>query len=329
MAKITFFEIAGWEQEYLQTKLGKEHDLLFFEQVIQDVPVQNYIQSEIISVFIYSQVTARNIANLPYLTKITTRSTGFDHIDLLAAKSKQVEVFNVPFYGENTVAEHTFALLLNLSRNVHKSYLRTTQSNFSIDGLMGFDLKGKTIGIVGGGHIGQHVIRIAKGFGMEVLVSDINQNNFLSEVLDFKYVDFDFLLANSDIVTLHVPYNSKTHHLINQQNIIKFKPGAFLINTSRGGIVELEALISGLDSGILGGAGLDVLEGEELIRKEEELLKNQSNPEVLKRLLQDHILIKKGNVVFTPHIAFYSREAIQRILDTTIQNIASDSNIVN
>ena len=327
MAKIAIFEISGWQEEHLRTHLS-DHDLKFFAEPIQDVPCSKYYDAEILSVFIYSQVSQEIINQTPYLKLITTRSTGFDHIDLQAAKVREIAVCNVPFYGENTVAEHTFALILSLSRNVHKSYLRSTQNNFSIEGLMGFDLKGKTLGVVGSGHIGQHVIRIAKGFGMEVLVYDLNHNNFLSEVLDFKYVEFEDLLANSDIVSLHVPYNKHTHHLINRQNIVKFKPGAILINTSRGGLVELEALITALDAGILAGAGLDVLEGEELIRQEEELLKNETNPEVLKQVIQDHILIKKDNVVFTPHIAFYSREAIQRILDTTIENIQSQSNLV-
>lgn len=327
MAKIAIFEISGWQEDYLKTHLS-DHDVKFFSQPIQDVPYTEYYDSEILSVFIYSQVTQEVINQMPYLNLITTRSTGFDHIDLETAKIRQISVCNVPFYGENTVAEHTFALILSLSRNVHKSYLRSTQNNFSIDGLMGFDLKGKTLGVVGSGHIGQHVIRIAKGFGMEVLVYDLNHNNFLSEVLDFKYVEFEDLLASSDIVSLHVPYNKHTHHLINKQNIVKFKPGAILINTSRGGLIELEALITALDAGILSGAGLDVLEGEELIRQEEELLKNETNPEVLKQVIQDHILIKKDNVVFTPHIAFYSKEAIQRILDTTLENISSQPNKV-
>jgi D-lactate dehydrogenase len=326
MKRIAIFEISEWEKDYLNKALLNEFQLLFFDVEIQFVPIQDYIDADIISVFIYSQVSSKIISSMSNLKRIATRSTGYDHIDLVAAKQKNIQVLNVPYYGENTVAEHTFALILSLSRNIHKSYLRSTQNDFNIEGLMGFDLKSKTIGIIGGGHIGQHVIRIAKGFGMEVLVCDVTQNNFLSEVLDFKYVDFDYLLANSDIISLHVPYNTKTHHLINSENIIKFKPGSILINTSRGGLVEIEALISALDSGILSGAGLDVLEGEDLIRQEEELFKSHTNPEAIKRLIQDHILIKKDNVVFTPHIAFYSREAIQRILDTTVQNFTLNEN---
>lgn len=321
--KIAIFEISGWEQEYLKSQLEPMHQVQFFEDQIQDIDPKLYADSEVISVFIYSKVSPQIISSLPNLKLISTRSTGFDHIDSEFAKSKNIQVLNVPFYGENTVAEHTFALILSLSRNVHKSYARSLRDDYTIDGLMGFDLKGKTIGIIGGGHIGQHVIRIAKGFGMEVLVYDLNQDNFLSEVLDYKYATLNELLSESDIISLHVPYNKHTHHLINSDNIKLIKPGAILINTARGGVVDLDALLYALDNKILAGAGLDVIEGEELIQEEKELLTNQKNPEKIAQLIKEHILIKKDNVVFTPHIAFYSREALQRILDTTIENINS------
>jgi D-lactate dehydrogenase len=321
MYKIAFFEITGWEKDYLQKKLSKDYELIFFEDQIQDIDISLLVNFDFISVFIYSRVTSQIIDHIPNLKMILTRSTGFDHIDTDYAETKGIPIKNVPFYGENTVAEHTFALILSLSRNVHKSYSRSLRDDFSIDGLMGFDLKDKTIGIIGGGHIGQHVIRIAKGFGMNVLVYDITQDNFLSEVLDYEYVDLNTLLKKSDIISLHVPYNKNTHHLINLDNISQIKKGAILINTSRGGLVDIDAITKALDLKILAGAGLDVLEGEELIHEEQELLNNNTNPEKIAKLLKEHLLIKKDNVVFTPHIAFYSKEAILRILDTTIQNI--------
>jgi len=267
-------------------------------------------------------VNAQIIARLPKLKLITTRSTGFDHIDLKETSKKKIAVCNVPYYGENTVAEHTFALILALSRNVHKSYLRTLRNDFSIDGLQGFDLKDKTLGVIGGGNIGLHVIRIAKGFGMDVVVYDTHKNTFLAEVLGFKYVDdLDKLLGQSDIITLHLPENKHTHHLINRRNIHKIKKGAILINTARGGVVETEALIEALEKEILSGAGLDVLEGEELIKEEKQLLYEHKHPRKIGALIRDHILIDKDNVVFTPHIAFYSKEALQRIIETTGENI--------
>jgi len=261
------------------------------------------------------------LKKLPKLKLLVTRSTGFDHIDIRACKKQGIVVCNVPYYGENTVAEHTFALILSISRNIHKSYLRTLRNDFSIEGLKGFDLMGKTLGVVGTGHIGLHVIRIARGFSMNVIAYDIHSNQIAAEVLGFSYVSFNELLRKSDIITLHVPYNKHTHHMINRENIKLIKKGSILINTSRGGVVETEALINALDRGILAGAGLDVLEGEELIKEEKQLLYDKANLEKLSQLVKDHILLSRDNVVFTPHIAFYSNEALERIINTTIINI--------
>lgn len=317
---IAFFEIQPWEQATLEKRFAG-HRLSFFERVIEESDLTALAECEVLSVFIYSQVTAQVIEALPKLKLIVTRSTGFDHIDIEAAKGRDILVSNVPSYGENTVAEHTFALILALSRNVHKSHVRRLRNDFSIEGLEGFDLKGKTLGVIGAGKIGLHVIKVAKGFGMEVLAFDAFENRFLAEVLDFRYVPLHELLESSDIVTLHTPYTKETHHLINQQNINLFKSGAILINTARGELVETDALISGLDQGLLSGVGLDVLEGELLIREEKELLGERSNPNELQMLAKDHALLGRDNVVYTPHIAFYSREALERILSTTIDNI--------
>lgn len=318
--KIAFFEIQGWEKKYI-TKALKGQDLSFSGNQLTADNVDDAKDAEVVSTFIYSKVDSALIQNLPDLKLIATRSTGFDHIDVGACKKRGVAVCNVPFYGENTVAEHTFALILSLSRNVHKSYLRAQKNDFSIEGLKGFDLKGKTLGVVGAGHIGLHVIRIAKGFGMEVLAYDTHQDKFLSEVLGFKYAPMDTLLAESDIVTLHVPYNDHTHHMINKGTIAQMKKGAIIINTSRGAVIDTDALIEALDKKIIAGAGLDVLEGEELIKEEKQLLYDTKKVDVFARLVKDHILLSKDNVVFTPHMAFYSNEALERIIDTTNQNI--------
>jgi len=184
-------------------------------------------------------------------------------------------------------------------------------------------LKGKTIGVVGTGQIGLHVIRIAKGFGMNVVAYDVRQNKLLSEVLEFEYVTLEDLLARSDVITLHVPYMKATHHLMNKDTFKLVKKGAILINTARGSIVDTEALIDALDNKILAGAGLDVFEGEEVIKEEKQLLYDPKNLEVLASLVKDHILLSKDNVVFTPHIAFYSKEALERILETTVENVAA------
>ncbi len=320
MANIAVMEIKGFEKEYLKKRL-KSHNTKFFEDNIDKVDLKQIQDCEIISVFIYSKINEEILNQLPKVKAIITRSTGFDHIDLNTCRQRNIAVYNVPSYGENTVAEHTFALILSLSRNVHKSYVRTLRNDFSIEGLIGFDLKGKTIGIVGGGHIGMHVAKIAKGFGMNVLVYDLHQQNFLAEVLGFEYVSLDELLERSDIVSLHVPYNKATHHMINRESIAKMKKGAIIINTARGGVVDTDALLEALMNGHLGGAGLDVIEGEELIIEEHQLLHNSENPEKWKAIYRDHKIFSLENVVFTPHNAFNSKEARQRILDVTIQNI--------
>jgi D-lactate dehydrogenase len=320
--RMAFFEVKDWEEKYLKRRL-KGHFLKFSNRVLSLENVHQAKDFDVLSVFIYSKIDRRIIQQIPSLKLVVTRSTGFDHVDLGACKEAGITVCNVPSYGENTVAEHTFALILSLSRNICKTCVRRFGYDFSIEGLKGFDLKGKTIGVVGAGRIGLHVIRIANGFGMNILAYDAYQNTLLSEVLGFSYVSLEELLRRSDIITLHVPYNKSTNHLINKDTIKLIKKGAVLINTSRGSVVDTEALIEALDEKTLSGVGLDVIEGEELIKEEKQLLYDPKNLEVLSNLVKDHILLGKENVVFTPHIAFYSQEALERILETTVQDIVA------
>ncbi len=321
--KAVFFETAPWERRYLTRALAKSKlQVRFLAEPLTDATRRLADGAAVLSVFIYSTLTAMVLRRLPHLKFVATRSTGFDHIDLAACRSRRMAVSNVPSYGENTVAEHTMALILALSRNIHKAYVKTIKGDFSLEGLQGFDLKGKTLGVVGGGHIGLHVIKMAKGFGMEVLVHDARKNLFLSEVLDYQYVPLDTLLGRSDIVSLHVPYMPATHHLMNRRTFRLMKRGALLINTARGGLVDTESLVQALDEGLVGGAGLDVLEGEELVKEERQLLSRDFPKQKLATALRNHILLHRENVVITPHIAFDSKEALQRILDTTVTNIA-------
>jgi len=263
------------------------------------------------------------LRRLPGLRFIATRSTGFDHIDLKACRAGKIQVANVPAYGEHTVAEHTFALILALSRNVHKAYVRTVKGDFSLQGLQGFDLKGKTLGVVGAGRIGLHVVKMAKGFGMRVLAYDPFRQPFLAELLGYRYVGLDELLASSDIVTLHMPYSPALHHFMDRANFLRMKPGALFINTARGRLVDTDALLEALESGRLAGAGLDVVEGEELIQEERQLLHQPQNLDNLQAVVRTHVLFRHEHVIFTPHNAFNSREALERILDTTVENILS------
>lgn len=321
--KIAFFEIKPWEIEYLKNKFGQSEtlELLFYESELSNDVLAEITNCDVLSVFIYSQVTKQKLDKLPKLQLIATRSTGFDHIDLNECRLRNIMISNVPYYGENTIAEHTFALILSLTRNIHKSYVRTQLNNFSIEGLKGFDLKGKTIGIIGLGRIGIHVAKIARGFGMKVLGFDVNQDKFLADLINFEYVSFEDLLKQSDIVTLHVPYNKHTHHLINNTNISLMKKGSILINTARGSVVETEALLEAIEKEIFYGVGLDVIEGEEYIKEEKQILYDPDKLDIWEKILRDRTILRKENVVFTPHIAFYSQEALERILETTYDNI--------
>ena len=316
--KTVFFETKGREKTYLK-KYFKTAE--FVDEPLTESNASKYSTYEIIGVFITSKINKTVLEKLRKTKIITTMSTGYDHIDIRECKKKGITVCNVPVYGENTVAEHTFALILTLSRKIHEANKRVQKEDFSTTGLEGFDLKGKTIGIIGTGHIGLHVIRIAKGFGMNVIAYDLYPNNFLAEVLGFKYHDMSTVMKTSDILTLHIPYNTETHHLINKRNINTIKKGALLINTARGALIETKALVEALECGTLNGIGIDVLEGEELLKEDKRTICKDKKQ--LSNLAIDELLINKPNVIYTPHIAFYSKEAVKRILDTTIQNIKS------
>lgn len=324
MKEIAIFEAHESDKKYLKDNL-KGFKLKFFEECIQDVEVKKFKSVDMISVFIYSNVSSEIIEQLPNLKHIATRSTGYDHIDYNFCAERKICVSNVPFYGENTVAEHTFALILNLSRKVHLSYLREKRGNFSIDGLQGFDLKGKTFGVIGAGRIGLHAIKIAKGFGMHVKAYDLHQDEFTSGLLHFDYATIDEILKTSDIVSLHMPYFKATHHFMNKTRLNKMKKGALLINTARGPLIDTDALYDVLESGKLGGVGLDVIEGEEFIGHEDELLKDKKNSKKVCQVFRDHKIFDMPNVIFTPHNAFNSVEAIHRILDTTVDNLTNYS----
>ncbi len=320
--KIAFFGIEGWEEKLIKEHFPKDNTYLS-KNIIDENNIPKENNFEIISVFINSKITNKVLDNLPNLKFITTRSTGFDHIDLEACKKKNIIVSYVPGYGDNTVAEFTFGLLLNLTRKIYQAIDQIKESgSFELSGLRGIDIKGKTIGVVGTGRIGQEVIKIAKGFSMNIIAYDPFPNEAFQKEINFKYLSFENLLKESDIITLHCPYNSQTHHLINKENINLIKKGAYLINTARGGLIETEALIEALNSGILSGAGLDSIEEEGAIKKDIHfLLKPDKDKEKLETILYDHILMKMPNVLMTPHNAFNSQEALIRILNTTLDNI--------
>ena len=354
-----FFEAEGWEKEILGRELpGLE--IYFTNERLTKENVKNFQDLDILSIFICSEIDKEIIDSLPNLKLITTRSTGYDHIDCEYCKSKGILVCNVPEYGTKTVAEWTIGLMLNLTRKIYYAIdqIKETES-FDLKNLRGEELYGKTLGVIGTGKIGKEVIKLAKAFGMNILAYDAFPDENFAKEYNVTYVTLEELLKNSDVITINVNLNPSTYHLINKENIKFIKPGAYLINTARGGIVETEALLYALKEGILKGAALDVLEEETEIKEELEILvkytkshlpessdrinypnknkvfgHNSGNEHSLGQnsgsdniketaftLWQNHILMKMPNVLITPHNAFNSKEAIERILMTTIENI--------
>jgi D-lactate dehydrogenase len=320
--KILFVEAEQWESDAVSDLCSCDCRVIDrperLEQLSQD-QIEEGIN--VLSVFIHSAVTAEQMDRLPDLKLIATRSTGYDHIDLEACRERDIAVATVPNYGENTVAEHAFALLLALTRRIHRCYERTIRGDFSIEGLRGIDLQGRTMGVLGTGSIARNVLRIAKGFEMECIGYDIHPDDEAASRLGFQYVDLPELLSRSQVLSLHVPYNRHTHHMIDADALAKLPAGAILINTARGGIVDPAALVESLKSGHLGGAGLDVLEAEKAVGEEVELLSQQYDLDQLRSVIQNHALLRMPNVIITPHVGFNSEEAVRRIIETTVENI--------
>jgi D-lactate dehydrogenase len=341
--KIVFFEASENEQKHLKKHIESTTelsgaDVTFHTEKLTKSNTDSAKDAQIVSVFINSTVSKEIIDALPELKLLVTRSTGFDHIDCKYAKEKGIKVANMPAYGSRTVAEYTFALILGLSRKVlEASYQVKNGRGFDISNFRGFDLFGKTLGVVGTGKIGLNVAQIAKGFGMNVLAYDLFPNKEQSEKIGFSYVPLDKLLSESDVVTLHVPGGSGTKHLIDKENIKKFKPGAVLVNTARGEVCDTEAILWGIQEKILSAVGLDVLEGERSLKEESQFFVEQDSIDLdsnqIKTLLEDHLLIDRPEVFITPHIAFFTREAQHEIVLTAVENIVAflkgeDKNIV-
>ena len=247
------------------------------------------------------------------LELLALRCAGFNNVDLTAAKGR-LRVVRVPAYSPHAVAEHTVALMLALDRKIHKAYNRTREANFNIQGLLGFDLCGKTAGIIGTGRIGLGVARILRGFGMTVLAFDPVPNPGAAEALGFRYVGLDELLPAADIITLHCPLTPVTDRLINAERLARMRTGVMLINTGRGRLIDTRALIAGLKSRKVGYAGLDVYEEEEAFFFED-LSATGLDDDVLSRLLSF------PNVLVTSHQGFFTQEALAQIAQTTLANI--------
>jgi D-lactate dehydrogenase len=322
MALIYFYDATELDQQQLSEEL-KETDH-HWKYVADKISIQNSNpETEVISIFVTSTVTREIIEAMPKLRLIACRSTGFDNIDLQAAADHNIAVTNVPTYGEATVAEYAFTLLLALTRKL-PAVLEAENSSLAAEALRGRDLEGKTFGVIGTGHIGQKALKIAAGFSMNTIAYDAFPQPEARERLGFTYVSLDELLAQADIVSLHVPYLPATRHIMNRERLDSMKPGAILVNTARGELVDTAALTEALDSGHLAGAAIDVIEGEALLdyREEVALLRSDVLPEeALRHSMEISVLKKMPNVVISPHNAFNTVEAIGRINQTTAQNI--------
>ena len=258
--------------------------------------------AEIISTFIYSKFPADVLLKLPKLKLLCTRSVGFNHIDLDVCRERGITVTNVPDYGSHVIAEHVFALLLSTLRHIPEADTRVEGGTFDYHGLRGMSLRGKTIGIIGTGKIGERVARIAFGFGMRILAFDAYRKESLEKIQKVQYVSFEELLTQSDILTLHVPALPDTKHMINDVALHRMKQGVILVNTARGELIDTPALVSALKGGKIRYAMLDVLEHE-------------------KNFEENRELISFPNVITTPHIAFYADDSVRNMFEDCFDSI--------
>ncbi|WP_295021438.1 NAD(P)-dependent oxidoreductase [Sulfurimonas sp.] len=321
---IIFTETLPQEQETLLGLIDKKYhvNLCFFEESITALNAGLFSEATLLCVFIHSRVDSATLAQLPHLKAVVTRSTGTDHIDIETCKKHKIAVGNVPSYGQNTVAEYAFTLILTLARQVKPMVERLSRGEFCRDGLKGFDLFGKTIGVIGTGKIGSHVVSIARGFGMEVLCHAHHEDADLVKLSHVNYVPLETLLLQSDIVTLHIPANPSTLHLINKENILLMKPSAMLINTARGNVVEIEAIVEQLHLGNLqGGVGLDTFESEDIWIEEKYLKNDTLSAQELQKAMLAFSILRSSNVVLSPHNAYNTTEALERILAMSVENI--------
>ena len=319
--QIRFFEIEPRDAGMFDS-LKPGNSLRLTDEALSAGNAGRFVEAEIVSTFINSAIDRVVLDQLPALKLIATRSTGFDHIDTALCAERGILVCNVPVYGENTVAEHVFALLLALSHRLLEAVERARSGPFSPAGLMGFDLAGKTLGLVGTGAIGRHVVRIAHGFGMHVCAFDIVPDFDFAAREGFSYLSFDDLLTTADIISLHVPSTPQTRHLLSADAFTRMKDGVVIINTARGNVIDTHELIEALKSGKVAAAGLDVLPDEPMLREEAELICSvDCEGHDLCTLVADQVLLRMPNVIVTPHSAFNTREAIARIAETTVENI--------
>ena len=318
--KVAVFSAKPFDREFLDAAnaaAGLPHELRYFEAHLDAGTAALAEESTAVCPFVNGQVNAEVLARLHDLgvRQVALRGAGFNNVDLASAERLGISIARVPAYSPHAIAEHTVTMILALNRKIHRAYARVREGNFSLDGLLGFDLHGRTVGIIGSGRIGMVVARIMTGFGCQILASDPIESEQLTE-LGGHYVPLDVLLPSSDIITLHCPLTPKTRHLIDGGTIGRMKRGVMLINTSRGAVIETKAVINGLKTGAIGYLGLDVYE-EEGDLFFEDLSQHVIQDDVFARLLTF------PNVLVTGHQAFFTEEAMRAIAATTIENISA------
>jgi len=312
-----FYDSKSYDREYLATApaAGRLQNVLHEFRLSRET-VATAAGAQAVCVFVNDRVDRPCLEQLATLgvRHVALRCAGFNNVDLAAAKALGLAVTRVPAYSPHAVAEHTVALLLTLNRKLHRAYNRVREHNFSLSGLVGFDLHGKTVGIVGTGRIGRITAEIFRGFGCRIVAHDPFPATEWATAQGVEYLPLGDLLAASDIVSLHLPLTPQSQHLLNSTTLAQMKPGAYLLNTSRGKLIETQALIAHLKSGHLGGVGLDVYEEEEGIFFEDhsgEVMQDDA----LSRLLTF------PNVLVTSHQAFFTAEALREIMRVTTENI--------
>jgi D-lactate dehydrogenase len=313
--KVAIFSAKRYDREFLSAANNSRHQLHFFEPHLNETTASLAAGFGAVCVFVNDHVNAAVIAKLASLDirLIALRCAGYNNVDLTAAKKHRITVVRVPGYSPYAVAEHTLGLMLALNRKLHRAYNRVREGNFALDGLLGFDMRGKTVGVIGTGQIGTVVAQILTGFGCPTLAFD-PVPNATCRSLGVRYVDLNELFAQSDVISLHCPLTPGNKYIISGAAIAKMKKGVMLINTSRGALLDTVAIIEGLKSGKIGYLGLDVYEEEEEI-----FFEDRSG-----LILSDDVfarLLTFPNVIITGHQAFFTREALENIAATTIENI--------
>ncbi|MDR1008635.1 MAG: hydroxyacid dehydrogenase [Rickettsiales bacterium] len=315
--KILFCDASKYTQSFFRRhKLAHGVETVMLASSLNDVAeadLNKYTDAEAISTFVYSRLTADLLGKFKKLKLVSTRSTGYNNVDVEYCKAHKIKVANVVGYGEITVAEFAFGLLLDIARKIHFSNLKLRRGFVNVAEDEGVDIYGKTIGVIGTGAIGRHFAKLAKGFGARALAYDIYPNKELEEAGIVKYVPLDKLIKESDMISLHCPATPENHHLVNAKSLAKMKRGVIIINTARGELVDTADLYDALVSGQVGGAGLDVLDYEDVILKGNLEAARKADKEYNFYSLVNQRLIQFPNVVLTPHIAFNSREADERI----------------